>query len=421
MIHMQQSLINDDDLCVLSKVNFLIGSTESLLHAIDEPVSSPFDSNVIDFLNAFSKNIRDNKSAKMYPDVITFGFWIRKASIMAMADKCNIKDNNIRVGRGISFHIAPSNVPVNYAYSLVSGLITGNICVVRIPSKDFPQVDIINEALAVTLQMEEYKAFSNRVFLVRYDRSKSINDVFSKISDVRIVWGGNNTIEEIRKSSLPPRGTEITFADRYSLAVIDSDKFLQLDEKEQNKLVDGFYNDTYLSDQNACTSPRIVAWAGSNKHGAKELFWGKLHEVVVSKYTFQPIMGVNKLTNAYILAAKCTDEKKYNPVIVAMDDNYIVRIQVASVDDKLMDYKDNSGYFFEYDCDDLMDLRDLCNNTHCQTIAYLGDVESILPLLQSGIKGVDRVVKIGQTMDFDLMWDGYNLYERLTRIVALNV
>ena len=30
---------------------------------------------------------------------------------------------------------------------------------------------------------------------------------------------------------------------------------------------------------------------------------------------------------------------------------------------------------------------------------------------------VDRVVPMGHTMDFDLIWDGYNLVNQLTRVV----
>ena len=33
------------------------------------------------------------------------------------------KDESLRLGRGIIFHIAPSNVPINFAYSLVAGLL----------------------------------------------------------------------------------------------------------------------------------------------------------------------------------------------------------------------------------------------------------------------------------------------------------
>ena len=90
------------------------------------------------------------------------------------------------------------------------------------------------------------------------------------------------------------------------------------------------------------------------------------------------------------------------------------------VKDGLMDYKDNSGFFFEYDCGNLLEIRDLCDNKRCQTVAYIGKSEMLLPLLQSGVKGIDRVVPVGKTMDFEFLWDGYNLYERLTRVIKLN-
>jgi len=45
--------------------------------------------------------------------------------------------------------------------------------------------------------------------------------------------------------------------------------------------------------------------------------------------------------------------------------------QISKADAALMEYKDNSGFFFEYDCDDIMEIRDLCDNNHCQTMAFL--------------------------------------------------
>lgn len=68
-----------------------------------------------------------------------------------------------------------------------------------------------------------------------------------------------------------------------------------------------------------------------------------------------------------------------------------------------------------------MEIRDLCDDTHCQTIGFLGDKKQILPLVLSGVKGVDRIVPIGKTMDFDLIWDGYNLVERMTRTIKINI
>jgi hypothetical protein len=61
----------------------------------------------------------------------------------------------------------------------------------------------------------------------------------------------------------------------------------------------------------------------------------------------------------------------------------------------------------------------LCKDNRCQTLGYIGDKEMFLPLLISGVKGIDRVVPIGKTMDFDLIWDGYNLPALLTRTIVM--
>ena len=82
-----------------------------------------------------------------------------------------------------------------------------------------------------------------------------------------VVWGGNQTIAELRKSELPPRSGEVTFADRYSLAIIDADSYLTIENKA--KVAEDFYNDTFFSDQNACTSPRLIIWIGEKKQEAK--------------------------------------------------------------------------------------------------------------------------------------------------------
>ncbi len=409
---MQQNLINTDMKDVLRGVTYLVGNDEIVAALKDVSPKCPFDDSVVEFLNSLSKILMKSREAKAYPDVITLGFWMRKSSVLALKERFVTDSSDIKIGRGVAFHIAPSNVPVNYAYSLLTGLLTGNANVVRIPSKDFPQVSIINKAINEAL--EEYPDMKPYICLVRYGRDQKVNDMFSALADTRIIWGGDNTIAEIRKSPLGPRAGEIAFADRYSLAVIDSDKYMEVSDKE--RLAEEFYNDTYLSDQNACTSPRLVVWMGEKKEEAKELFWKYEHDLVKKKYQFQSIMGINKLTSSYLMAVS-----KESVHVEQREDNYIVRVNVPEVNPDLMQLKDNSGYFFEYDCDDIIEIRDFCNNTHCQTIGFLGEKETIMPLLISGIKGVDRVVPIGKTMDFDFIWDGYNLVERLTRTIKVNI
>lgn len=400
--------LTDEQKKTLEGVQYLVGSTETIDEMLNASPLAPFAEIVMNFLGEISSCLMKSPAAKAYADVVTLGFWLRKGSLCKMRDEYACQ--GIRVGRGIAFHIAPSNVPVNYAYSLVTGLLTGNANIVRIPSKDFPQVGIINSAFVDAL--EKYPSLKTFVVLVRYSRDSSVNDLFSSLCDTRIVWGGDATIAELRKSPLPPRSGEITFADRYSLAVVDSDAYMASEDKK--RIAQSFYNDTYLTDQNACTSPRFVAWTGSAVSKAKGIFWHELHELAKSKYDFQSIQGINKLTSSYLAAVAVPGAK-----VVPHEDNLIVRVHVPKCEVRLMDYKDNSGYFFEYDCSDMLELRDFCNDVKCQTVGYYGDSKMFEPLLASGIRGVDRIVPIGKTMDFEFIWDGYNLVERLTRLIRV--
>lgn len=396
----------------LESVSFLLGNEDTVSRMPGLPSLEPFAADILDMLNEVSRFLMTDREAKGYPDVVTFAFWIRKASTLKMKERFLCEDGNFRLGRGTAFHIAPSNVPVNFAYSLAAGLLTGNANIVRVPSKKFPQVEIIVRAFRAALDMEVSVRLRDCVCLVRYGREKKVNDLFSRIADTRIIWGGDATIAEIRKSPLGPRALEVTFADRFSFAVIDSDAYMEMSDKA--RAAEEFYNDTYLTDQNACTSPRLIVWTGSRKEEAKGEFWKLLHELVRERYEFRPVQAVNKLTDGCLAAAARPGVK-----IEDHADNLVIRVRVPALWPEMMELKGNSGYFFEYDCDDVTELKPLCDDGRCQTAAYIGNPEMLDPLLRAGVKGIDRVVPVGRTMEFELIWDGYDLYERLTRVVRL--
>ncbi len=396
----------------LSEVTYLVGNESTLRHMPYVPTKMPFDDVVLCFLNDLSQYLMHSSRAKTYSDIITFAFWIRKASQLKLRERF-LKDDGMtgmtRLGRGVVFHIAPSNVPVIFGYSMVSGLLCGNANIVRMPTKDFDQVEILVKAICSVL--EQHPDIKSYICLVQYGHDKKVNDLFSSIADMRVIWGGDQTIKEIRRSPLPPRSGEITFADRYSFAVIDSDTYLALEDKWN--IAEGFYNDTYFSDQNACSSPRLIIWTGKRKEEAKLIFWEHEHDVVKRKYIFLDIQGVDKLVKSCLVAVK-------KPIVQILPhaDNMIVRVKVSDLNE-IIELRENSGFFYEYDCDDLMELKSLCSDNRCQTISYIGDKDAFLPLIRSGIKGIDRIVPIGKTMDFDLIWDGYNLISMMTRFITI--
>ena len=93
-----------------------------------------------------------------------------------------------------------------------------------------------------------------------------------------------------------------------------------------------------------------------------------------------------------------------------------MRVGVAEITADLMDFRYNSGYFYEYDAESLDEILPICKRK-LQTIGYISHTsEKLLQFVKRNhIRGVDRIVPVGTTMDFSLYWDGYDLLERMTR------
>jgi hypothetical protein len=229
---------------------------------------------------------------------------------------------------------------------------------------------------------------------------------------VRVIWGGDATISELRQSPLKPRATELTFADRYSIAVISADEYIKADDKP--KIAQDFYNDTYFSDQNACTAPRIIFWIGDRKKEAQKAFWESVRFLAREKYELAPVQAVGKLAMFYKTAVNIPVSLK------DAEDCYVTRVGINDADEGLMRFKYNSGFFFEQDINELKDILPICGE-RLQTIIYYGLPKEKLAefFAKYRPKGIDRAVPMGKSMDFTLTWDGYDLIRQLSRKVTL--
>lgn len=402
---------------VLQEIEFLIGDKFELVEELlDQPSHDIFSEDTIDFLSEISELLLKSPSIRNYPDVATFAFYCRRANIRGLK-KNKHTDSDYRIGRGVLFHITPGNVPVNFAYSLFAGLVTGNVNIVKVPSKNFEQVSLIINAIKKVLLNERYKLiYSKRLFIVRYNRDSSATAFLSALCDVRIIWGGDYTIKEIRQSPIPPKSTELTFSDRYSISIINAESYSKHPDKVKVAL--DFYNDTYLFDQNACTSPQTIYWLGSNKdvECAQREFWELLHrKLQEKKFQLQPIMSVDKITTFYAQAISYGDIEKVPHV-----SNEIWRVKNSSIHQDIELFKCSSGYFNEVIVSSLDDVTSVINRKF-QTIGYLGFTKDELKawLRRSKPLGVDRIVPIGRTMDFSLIWDGYDLVSNLSRTITI--
>lgn len=374
-----------------------------------------FAEEVIEYLNALSSSLLKDKESRNYPDVVTFAFFCRKANLLRLKELyC---DNRVlRLGRGVLFHIAPSNVPINFAYSLVAGLLAGNANVIRLSSKQFPQVDLVIRHCLLLTGKKEYLNISERIALVRYERTSDANAYFSSIADVRVIWGGDATIATLRQYPIPPRSFDICFADRYSIAVVRPKAIMAATEADLKRLAEDFYNDTYLFDQNACSAPHLVFWMKESRmEDAKERFWYYIYMHAARKYRLQPVLSVDKLTEFYREAIVLPCHK------IKTKDNLIVRNHLDHLPRNVDDFRCAGGFFLEYDIDSLDQIAEVVTEKY-QTMAYYGFDKNELEnfVVNNRMRGLDRIVPFGQTTAFSLTWDGYNLIDTLSRISMIS-
>lgn len=374
----------------------------------------PFADNVIEFLNALSSALLKDRTSRLYPDAITFAFFCRKANLLALKEKYTSVDT-LSLGRGILFHIAPSNVPINFGYSLVAGLLAGNNNIVRVSSKQFQQVDLIIKNLHELMASGQHEEVAKRIALVRYDRSSDASAYFSSICNVRVIWGGDATIQTIRQNQIPARSFDVCFADRYSIAAIRPDAIIAASDAEIKKLAESFYNDTYLFDQNACSAPHTIFWLQSeNLEFAKNRFWTAVHDHADQKYELQAVMSVDKLTAFYRQAA-CMNVRKEE-----MPDNVVIRSELAELPANIEDFRCACGYFSEYTISSLDEIAPVVSIKY-QSLGYFGfnRKELVDFINRNRFQGLDRIVPIGETTAFSLTWDGYNLIEMFSRIPSV--
>jgi hypothetical protein len=394
----------------LNKVKYLVGSED-----YETKPFKPYNKITCDFLAEFSKKLNLQKNINKISDLKALAFWCRKKNIENLIKK-NLS-NEMRIGLGLIFHITPSNIATNFIYSLFFGLLSGNSNVVKISSKETIQSKIICKCLNLTLKQKKFIKLKKRIVIIRYENNDNYTKNISYKCNLRVVWGGDETIKKIRKFELNPSSTEITFADRSSICIIDSNSIIKINNFNLSILVEKFYNDTYLVDQNACSSPHIIFWKGEKNINriAQKKFWDKVYVIVKKKYNLERSSAVDK----YTLLCKKINFLKNNCNFIKYE-NFIYILKLKKLINNLDELRGKWGLFYEYETNNLNKISIFLNKKF-QTMTYFGlDKNACKKIVVDNLTdGIDRIVPIGQALDISLNWDGFDLNKSLTRIIEI--
>jgi len=249
--------------------------------------------------------------------------------------------------------------------------------------------------------------------IVKYNQKDEISEYFSANSNARLIWGGDETIRNFRDLSTPERCVDIAFSDRYSFCLIKAEAVLALDEQELYQLAVHFYNDTYLMDQNACSSPHLVVWLGELQEMARERFWSVVYRVVCKKYDLLPVHAIDKLT---ILCQNAIDLDQIKSV--TKHGNLLYRILMETLPEDMDTLRGKFGYFYEFDATDINQISHIVNKKF-QTLTYFGLKKSdfINFMAKNRFFGIDNITPIGSALDIGVFWDGYDIIRCLSRTI----
>ena len=388
---------------------FLVGSTK-----FENKTLNPFDDIICDFFDSLSQDILKKKKIFNDSDILTLGFWLRKKNILKLKD--SFYDEELKRPLGIVFHITPNNVPINFAYSLFFGLITGNTNIVKVPSKKYLQVEYLCQSIKNLLKIKKFNILKKMINIIRYENDDKITEEISKKSNARIIWGGDQTVKKIKNISTPVKCVDIAFPDRYSFSVVNLESLKNLNNFEFLNFVKKFYTDNYTFDQNACNSSHLVFWIGKKKD--KELikkFWIELNSYVTKKIDYPDTVSTdkyNKICNDLVYFSNIKKLKIYSKSL------HVVTLNKLIPKNELQ--RGQWGYFYQYLSNDLSILSKIITEKY-QTLSYFGlDRAFFKQFIQKNeIRGIDRIVPIGRSMEMNYLWDGYNLLRALTRIIDI--
>lgn len=369
----------------------------------DDPV-------LLNFCQTLSSLLLRDPECRQFADVMTFGYYCRKSSISKVFDA--LPDRGLRMGWGALIHIAPSNIPVNFAFSLLMGFLSGNNNYIRVPSTASRQVDLIVAAIDTVLNDDEFAQLRDSITFFTCERDDPILIRMVGGAAGVVVWGGDATVAGFKAMKKRVSAVELYFPDRVSSAVLSAAEIIGVDDDALTKLCDNLYNDTFLVDQNACSSPGIVFWVGDagSLETARNRLWSRFSTKLAKTYQIEPTRMMDKHLDVMNMVTSLG-----RPVETTVQDDVIWRFN----DSKLGSATLRFGNFLEIDVACLDDIAAHLRPNE-QTITQYGFAsQDIFDALAKAGYMVDRIVPVGQALSMSMQWDGKNVVSLLSRKVEV--
>ncbi|GGM84586.1 acyl-CoA reductase [Dactylosporangium sucinum] len=374
------------------------------------------DERVRDFLIAFSRRLLKPDLARRHPELGSLGFFLRKSELAKAVERLGDgAAGHRRAPRGLVLHFPPANVDTIFVYSWALSALAGNHNIVRVSNRSAGAAQTVLEALNDVLA-DAHPAIAQTQRMVTYDRDDALTGALMAACDLRVLWGGDQSVNALRTFAVPPLARDLAFPDRSSFAAVSVAGWRAATPAQRRAAADGFANDLYWFDQAACSSPRDLFWIGDPAAAdvAKAEFTELLGEVVGQRgWSVDAAMAVEKYVATYGLAATGAATR------VAFAGNAVANVELADLGFVQREWL-GAGTICHVTLGSLAELAPAIQRKD-QTLAQFGftmtELDDFVTTLAG--RGIDRIVPFGQALTFAGVWDGFDLLHEFTRIITI--
>lgn len=218
-----------------------------------------------------------------------------KAVLDAGLEKPHLDYSLRALPRGVLLHLTAGNVFVGAVDSLISGIITKNVNILKMS-----RVDTVFPALFIESIKEHDPAgiiWPNQAAVLWKGGDESIENTLLQASLTVIFWGGYDALQSV-KARIGPTTKLIENGPRYSLAVVEGQR---IKKDVPAYLVSGLAKDLSLWDQQACSSPHVVYVVGdaAQTHQLMEALYDEMvsvsQELPVGNLSFDEKVEIRKV------------------------------------------------------------------------------------------------------------------------------
>ena len=155
---------------------------------------------------------------------------------------------------GVVGHWPAGNIEIQPLLSMSCALLGGNACLVRVPTGLVDATRVIMERLQ---EVDTAGTITDRVLMITFEHERmDLQRAMAAAVDGAMIWGGADSVSQIRALPFPHWARVAVFGPRLSIAAMDGESWGS--EADQAAWCQRIARDVWQFDQQACSSPQAL-------------------------------------------------------------------------------------------------------------------------------------------------------------------